>query len=186
MEFENVPYYIKNMIYEFYTKYGKRILPIRTFIRASTVVVEKTGKKNLNCVEIGVDHGFNAKTMLETLSIKKLYLIDVKLKKKTRERLSKYKDKIKFIENYSDKAAPEIPNEQDFIYVDGGHDYDCVKKDIELYYPKVKNGGIFGGHDFDANHMDICRAVFEFVQKNNLKLYGKNSDWWIIKGEKKK
>jgi len=182
MEFENVPYYIKNIIYEFYTKYGKRILPTRTYIRAVTVVVEKTGKKDLNGVEIGVDHGFNAKTILENLSIKKLYLIDVKFKKKTIERLSKYRNKTKFIEKYSDKAAADVPNNLDFVYVDGGHDYNCVKKDIELYYPKVKKGGIFGGHDFDANHMDICRAVFEFVQKNNLKLYGKNSDWWIVKG----
>ena len=90
----------------------------------------------------------------------------------------------KMIEKYSDKAADDVPNNMDFIYVDGGHDYDCVKKDIELYYPKVKKGGVFGGHDFDANHIDICRAAFEFVQKNNLKLYGKNSDWWVVKGEK--
>jgi hypothetical protein len=186
MEFENIPYYIKNMIYEFYTKYGKRILPTRSYIRAMTVEVKKTGKEELKGVEIGVDHGFNAKTILENLSIKKLYLIDIKFKKTTINRLSKYKDKIEFIEKYSDKAAKEIPDNMDFIYVDGGHDYQCVKKDIELYYPKVKNGGIFGGHDFDANHIDICKAVFEFVQKNNLNLYGRNSDWWIVKKEKTK
>lgn len=184
MGFENVPYYVKNMIYEFYARYGKSLLPTKTYIRAMILEIEKTGKKSLTGVEIGVDHGFNAKTMLKNLPIKKLYLIDAGFRKKTLKRLSKYQDKIKFIEKYSDKAAEDVPGNLDFIYVDGGHEYECVKKDIELYYPKVKKGGVFGGHDFDANHLEVCKAVFEFVQKNNLRLYGKHRDWWIIKGDK--
>lgn len=185
MEFEVVPYYIKDMLYECYTKYGKRVLPTRLYMRPMAVAVEKTGRNNLTGVEIGVYHGFNAKTILKNLPIKKIYLIDIHLTSKTRKRLSKYNDKIKFIENTSDKASAEVPNNLDFVYIDGSHEYEFVKKDIELYYPKVKKGGIFGGHDFDANHMDVCMAVFEFVQKNKLKLYGKNTDWWAIKGEKR-
>jgi hypothetical protein len=56
-----------------------------------------------------------------------------------------------------------------------------VKKDIELFYNKLKKGGILGGHDFWANQIDVCKAVLEFAENNNLRLNGKLTDWWIIK-----
>lgn len=42
----------------------------------------------------------------------------------------------------------------------GNHDYEFVKKDIELYYPKLKKGGVLGGDNFDSI------ASYE---------------WWVIK-----
>src|SRR5690606_11417637 len=36
----------------------------------------------------------------------------------------------------------------DFIYIDGNHSYDFVKKDIEMYLPKAKNGGYVTGDDY--------------------------------------
>ena len=36
----------------------------------------------------------------------------------------------------------------DFIFVDGGHDYESVKSDILNYWPKLKNGGIMAVHDY--------------------------------------
>ena len=36
----------------------------------------------------------------------------------------------------------------DFIYIDANHAYDYVKSDIKLWYPKLKKGGIFAGHDY--------------------------------------
>lgn len=38
-------------------------------------------------------------------------------------------------------------NSLDFVFIDGCHTYDCVKKDIDAYYPKVKPGGVLAGHD---------------------------------------
>jgi cephalosporin hydroxylase len=46
-----------------------------------------------------------------------------------------------------------------FIFLDGAHGYENVKKEIELYVPKLKKGGYLGGHDYpDPN---IERAVRE-------------------------
>jgi hypothetical protein len=39
-------------------------------------------------------------------------------------------------------------NSLDFVYIDGNHEYSFVKEDIELWYPKVKDGGIISGHDY--------------------------------------
>ena len=36
----------------------------------------------------------------------------------------------------------------DFIYIDGNHAYDFVAEDIKLWFPKLKKGGIFSGHDY--------------------------------------
>ncbi|MBI5766068.1 class I SAM-dependent methyltransferase, partial [Candidatus Falkowbacteria bacterium] len=36
----------------------------------------------------------------------------------------------------------------DFIYVDANHSYEVCKKDMELWWPKLREGGIFAGHDF--------------------------------------
>ena len=36
----------------------------------------------------------------------------------------------------------------DFVYIDANHAYDWVVQDIELWYPKVKKGGILWGHDY--------------------------------------
>jgi len=38
----------------------------------------------------------------------------------------------------------------DLIYIDAGHTYINVYEDIQNYVPKVRDGGIICGHDFDA------------------------------------
>ena len=37
----------------------------------------------------------------------------------------------------------------DLVYIDGNHSYSFVKEDIAHWMPKIKNGGIIGGHDWD-------------------------------------
>ena len=40
--------------------------------------------------------------------------------------------------------------ELDMVFIDGAHDYDSVFADLITWEPKVKEGGIFAGHDIDA------------------------------------
>ena len=155
--------------------------------------IANQNKKDLIGVEIGVDKGLNALTILKTLHIKKLYLIDIykpftvdgithdntNAYKIAKENLAKYKDKIEFVIKKSEESITEIPNELDFVYVDGDHSYEGAKKDIELYYPKVKEGGIIGGDDFSIYFPGVARAVTEFCKDK--KLYGDKTDWWIVK-----
>ena len=154
-------------------------------------------KKDLIGVEIGSQSGFNARSMLDTLDIKTLYLIDPysyypdlvqkynKLDESyltAKKRLKDYKDKVIFVKKKSEDAVNDIPNNIDFIYIDGNHAYNYVKKDIELYYQKIKQGGIISGHDFYATQINnVCLAVIEFAQKHNIKLNGLDRDWWFFK-----
>jgi hypothetical protein len=48
----------------------------------------------------------------------------------------------------SDMASRFQAEELDFVYIDGNHAYDWVKEDIELWWPKLKPGGLLMGHDY--------------------------------------
>ena len=167
----------------------KKISPWYWYTRPMTkFMIKKYPKDKLIGAEIGVEYGLNAKTMLHFLPIEKLYLIDPYLEKsgeiyynETKKFLSKYSKKIEFIRKTSEEAVNEIPNNLDFVYIDGVHNYEDIKRDIELYYNKVKKGGLVGGHDFWADHIGVCKAVLDFISENNLKLKGSLTDWWIIK-----
>jgi predicted O-methyltransferase YrrM len=65
----------------------------------------------------------------------------------------------------------------DFIYIDANHLYDAIKKDVEYYWPFVKNGGVLAGHDY-CEHVKI--VVDDFVNKNNLN-FEYRYDSWIIR-----
>ncbi|MCK5260584.1 MAG: class I SAM-dependent methyltransferase [Thermoplasmatales archaeon] len=163
-------------------------------LRPSMNTVKQLNNKDLVGVEIGVAAGVNAKKIIEMLPIKKLYLVDpylpysetndlkklAALKKEGHERLSKYKNK-EWIEKPSIGAVRDIEENLDFVYIDGSHDYENVMLDCILWYPKVKPGGIMGGHDFIGSHPELRRAVKDFCREKNVKLHIEPDDWWVIK-----
>jgi len=65
----------------------------------------------------------------------------------------------------------------DFVFLDGAHDYESVKKDITAWLPKIKAGGYIGGHDYTVKHPGVKRAVAELVPKAGR--ISNNS--WLIK-----
>jgi len=50
----------------------------------------------------------------------------------------------------SSKIASDMFQDEslDFIYIDANHSYDFIVEDINLWFPKLKKGGIFSGHDY--------------------------------------
>ena len=165
-------------------------------------------KKDIVGVEIGVFEGENSLNILKALDIKRLYLIDPYYYNKkiagitmsrneaklTRERaeskLSKFADKIVWINKSSEEAINDIDEELDFVYVDGDHHYEAVKKDIELYYPKIKEGGMICFHDYDApdDNNGVIQAVEEFFKPLGIPVYSegckddsRTNEGWVIK-----
>ncbi|GAG75308.1 unnamed protein product [marine sediment metagenome] len=103
------------------------------------------------------------------------------------KRLISYINKIIWKIMKSADAVNLIPDNLDFVYIDGNHSYEYVLRDIELYFPKVKEGGVVGGHDYhnESKAREVKKAVDEFTKKNQLKLHIKGgltgTDWWVIK-----
>jgi len=129
--------------------------------------------------------------------VKKLYLVDPwkpydQFKKQeshyqiAKKILADYSDKVVWLRMTSDEAVDKIPNELDFVYIDGNHRYEFVKDDIENYLPKVREGGLLAGHDYEFS--EVHRAVNEILKKDYHIYSGKSLDcnpydWWIFKGE---
>lgn len=56
-------------------------------------------------------------------------------------------DKITHIKQKSQIAGENFEEKIEFLFIDGFHKYDAVKKDFELFYPKIINGGFVAIHD---------------------------------------
>jgi len=164
------------------------------YTRPMTVFAKEHFKDSgkLTVVEIGCSSGYNARNICENLNIEKLYCIDPyttyfdKFERSDAPAFSTAKKTLKnypvvFIKKYSAEAVNYIPNNLDSCYIDGNHRFKNVKQDIELYYPKIRQGGIIGGHDFEGTCLGVVRAVLEFADKNNLELHTDKTDWWMIK-----
>lgn len=66
-----------------------------------------------------------------------------------------------------------------FCFIDAGHSYNAVKLDLQAWYPKMKKGGVFCGHDWFSGE-GVRKAVMEFAQINNLKIQTYQSGWRLI------
>jgi len=67
---------------------------------------------------------------------------------KINENVSQYKDRFSFMQEYSHVIYNFFEDRCfDFIFIDGDHTYDAVRKDFELYFSKVKSGGYIFMHD---------------------------------------
>lgn len=95
----------------------------------------------------------------------------------TQSRLSRFGPRSKILRMTSAEAAQKIDDESlDFVYLDARHDYESVREDLALWYPKIKAGGILSGHDYLEGRIGdtifgVKPAVDEFVRANDLRLY---------------
>lgn len=60
-------------------------------------------------------------------------------------------------------AASEIfaNGKVDAVYLDAGHSEACVSADITTWLPKIRSGGIIGGHDYQGAWPGVVEAVRE-------------------------
>jgi|SRR5581483_3626160 predicted O-methyltransferase YrrM len=163
--------------------------------------------KRLVGVEIGVYKGLHAASLLEHLDIERLYLVDpyemyreyeegkthygidqdplYLARKEAAERLAPHASKVTWVYKKSVEASSEIPEGLDFVYVDGNHAEAFVSADILSFYPKIRPGGVLGGHDFYngfcREHDGVIRAVTKFAIQHDLPLQVELPDWWIRK-----
>jgi len=74
-----------------------------------------------------------------------------------------------------DAAATYPDNSLDFVFIDADHNYEPVLQDITAWLPKVKVGGILGGHDY--RHGPVSAAVHQLL----VKVRSTGNCWWIVK-----
>lgn len=61
------------------------------------------------------------------------------------------------------RNLPPIDFQPDMVFIDGAHEYEPVKADIEFWLPRIKPGGLICGHDYWEWFPGVRAAVDECV-----------------------
>ena len=169
-------------------------------------------------VEIGVQSGFYSRQILLESKLETLYSVDPwihfpseeyvdianisqeeqnGLYLQTIKLLMRFKTRSVCMRLTSEDAANVFQKDFfDFVYIDANHSYEGCKRDINLWWSKLRSGGVFAGHDYvpdglydignKPTEFGVMAAVNEFITLNNLKLYTTKKDhlflsWYVIK-----
>jgi predicted O-methyltransferase YrrM len=101
------------------------------------------------------------------------------------ERVTSFRDRFILHKQFSDDAVNNFEdNSIDYIFIDGLHTYEQVLKDCINYYPKLKPGGLFSGHDYFVIE-SVRKAVDKFAYMVGAEVKtGMNDIWYWFKEEK--
>lgn len=82
------------------------------------------------------------------------------------ENVGEHRDRCTMVRGTSEWAASQfVPDllpvfdSADLIFIDALHDYEHVKQDIALWWPKVRVGGCMAMHDFNHKWPGVERAI---------------------------
>lgn len=172
------------------------------FETTSAVVLQKEILKlgpSVMGVELGVWTGHNMAHLLEECSnIKMLVGVDPyepyqdwnryitqevmdNAKQTAINNLTEFKDRARIFQTTSEIAAGYF-DVLDFIFIDGDHSYEMCFNDLNLWYDKIRPGGLFSGHDFSLP--GVNKALLDFRMGKNIKGFFKvipNDVWYWIK-----
>ena len=162
-----------------------------------TVLQEHFGTKDIVGIEIGTNRGDLTKAiMLYCPNVVKLYTVDPwkhtegeqfeaglsqgyhdKNEAQARSALEKYDGRVEIFKMGSDEAYWQHLRKKivNFVWIDGHHAYEQVKKDINNYRHNVVGGGLIGGHDY-GQVPDVTKAVDECYENVNK---GVDFTWWV-------
>tara|TARA_B100000676_G_scaffold312306_1_gene385870 strand:+ start:932 stop:1606 length:675 start_codon:yes stop_codon:yes gene_type:complete len=148
----------------------RREVPRKTPQAISPLLYIMKGKRDLVVAEIGVYKGESSLLMLTNWSISKFYAVDTwssqvyaekdadqrdlmhapwnSIYKSVKKKLSPF-SQVEILKGTSKEHAADLDNNiLDFCFIDAAHDYESVKEDIHLWFPKVKKGGVIAGDDY--------------------------------------
>jgi hypothetical protein len=131
--------------------------------------------------EIGVAEGNFSKDLLAG-GIDKLYLVDIWKTESVKgdgsspqewhdknysnmlKHIEPYKEKSVVLKGFSEAMSIRIPDGSlGMVYLDAGHSYDDVFKDLTVWIHKLVPGGIMAGHDYLARQYGVWDAVHAFT-----------------------
>ena len=159
--------------------------------------------------EVGVLRGDFSHYLLSHWNCSKLYLVDCWTEHEDydetfhnhetnysimKNKLAPFADRIEVCKGYSNKVVHCFDNECfDFVYIDANHSYEGCKEDLDLYWEKLKPGGILMGDDYHLKDVEdlnfsgnkvtfgVTKAVDEFA-KERRRIYDirYTADWMYL------
>ncbi len=192
------------------------MLAYRVFLSNSIAKIAKKGAPICGA-EIGVGSARTSKYLLATIPSLHLLLVDrwqvadeCEPQSKTSDEFAKstasdheerYVEAVRVLQRFQSRftilraasvdAAAIVVSSLDFVFIDADHSYEGCLADMRAWWPKVRQGGLFCGHDHHLpEHPDgtdkcgrgVAKAAAEFfndVQRTYE--VGDGRTWWMIK-----
>jgi len=138
----------------------------------STVLLEAWGGARLHCVDPWrsfEDPAYVDKANADAAKQEAIF-------QTARGRLAAFGERAEIHRATSAEAAPSFADGSlDFVYIDAQHHYEAVCEDLALWFPKLRPGGLFAGHDYldglvDGDLFGVKRAVDEFAEGQGLRV----------------
>ena len=91
--------------------------------------------------------------------------------KAVKDLLNKFDDNVHLIKGNSNKILSNIDMKKiDYVFLDGGHEYNTVKNDLECCKEVILNNGIVLCDDYDLSYAPgVKKAIDEFIEYNSFK-----------------
>lgn len=96
--------------------------------------------------------------------------------------------RITIMRKFSSDAVKQVSDGHlDCCYLDGNHAYESVMQDLTLWWPKVRQGGLLGGHDYynytrNGHWCEVKKALDEWASHMRLHFHVTPcTSWWITK-----
>jgi hypothetical protein len=92
--------------------------------------------------------------------------------------------KVQVMRTTSLEAVTEFEDESlDWVYLDADHSYLAMRAELEAWYPKLRGGAMFAGHDFVDGKLaegdfGVKSAVEEFARTHGLKVHLTREAGW--------
>ncbi len=159
-------------------------------------------------VEVGSAFGQFAGRILSTWKGETLYMVDPWARQENNDYLEKTNEtapfdewyltcqdlakrdaRAKLMKGFSVEVAKDFKNcSLDFCYIDGNHSHGAVMADLDAWFPRVRAGGLIGGHDFYNNteggsYCQVADAVLRWTKEHDIPftITPACTSWWFIK-----
>ncbi len=131
-------------------------------------------------VEIGVDGGGSLETWRDVFHPELLVGIDINKRPELRE------FQMIFADSQDPKTVAHLKRKLgdrkiDFLFIDGDHHYEAVKREYQIYLPLVREGGIIGFHDTNNRGIEGVE-VDRFMRELDDMQAHKTADYYAGRG----
>ena len=145
-------------------------------------LIKTNGYKDI--AEIGVNKGKTTRKILEACELDRYWLIDPVRNDKLYTDIW-FLPAVQFCFRTSEQAGELIAEGTlDLVFIDALHGYDNVLEDISLWQPKIREGGILCGDDYDQAHCEGVKQAVDEVFGDRVELVEvgrKGAKVWIVR-----
>jgi len=98
-------------------------------------------------------------------------------------RMSRFASRYNHVRGSSAQATQLINVELDFVLLDSDRTHASLFQDLNLWFPKLRNGGVIGGHGYGhVSTTGVKAAVDGFLGSRGLTVHAEPANvWWVEK-----